>query len=122
MADVIQIKPQARVRLQKNTGDVLYDQEFAPAASTYTSHVVQAITLATNTSVTLDQGNIVAVRNLLVQADNAVTIKVNGQVTTGLPLVGTNSVYCLFSTSVTAFKVVNASTTNTATVNYVFSN
>lgn len=122
MADVIQIKPQARVRLQKNNGDVLYDQEFAPAASTYTSHVVQAITLATNTSVTLDQGNIAAVRNLLVQCDNAATIYMNGQATTGLPLVGTNSVYCLYSTSVTSMKVLNASTTNTVTVNYIFSN
>lgn len=121
MADVIQVKPQARVTIQKNTGVVLYDQQFAPAASTYTSHVGQAITVGTNTSVTLSIGNIAAVRNVLLQADNACTVKVNAQ-SSGVPLVGTNSVWVAYSTSLTAIKVVNASLTNRVTVNYLVTN
>jgi len=121
VADVIQLKPQARVQLKKNSGDTLYNQEFAPAAQTYTSHVGQAITVGTNTSVILSQGAIVNVVNLLLQADNACTIKVNAQAT-GTPLVGTNSVWVAYSTSLTAVKVLNSSTTNTVTVNYVLTN
>ena len=121
MADVVQLKPSARVKLQKNTGAVLYDQIFAPAAANYTSHVGQAITLATNTSVTLSQGNIVNVRNAMLQADNACTVKVNAQAA-GVPLVGTNCVWVAFLTSLTAIKVVNASLVNTVTVNYVVTN
>jgi len=121
VADVVQVKPSARVKLQRNTGVVLYDQIFAPAADTYTSHVGQAITLATNSSATISQGNIAAVRNAMLQLDNAATIKVNGQ-TSGSPMVGTNSVWVAFSTSLTAIKVVNASLTNRVTVHYVLTN
>ncbi len=121
VADIIQIQPQARVQLKKNTGDVLYNQEFAPAKQTYTSHVGMAITVATNTSVILSQGNIADVVNIMLKANNACTIKVNSQAT-GTPMVGTNSVWVAFSTSLTAVKVLNVSTTNTVTVNYVLTN
>ena len=121
MADVIQIKPQARVQLKKNTGDVLYNQEFAPDPQTYTSHVGMAITIATNTSVILSQGNIVDVVNAMIRASNACTVKVNAQAA-GTPLVGTNSVWVAFSTSLTAVKILNVSTTNTVVINYVLTN
>jgi len=121
IADVVQVKPSARVKLQRNTGATLYDQIFAPAADTYTSHVGQAITLATNTSATLSQGNITAVRNAMLQMDNACTIKLNGQAS-GAPMVGTNSVWVAFNTSLTAIKVVNASLSNTVTVYYIVTN
>jgi len=121
VADVIQVKPQARVQLKKNTGDVLYNQEFAPDPQTYTSHVGMAITVGTNTSVILSQGNIVDVVNLFVKANNACVLKVNAQAA-GTPLVGTNSVWVAYSTSLTETKVLNESTTNTVTVNYVLTN
>jgi hypothetical protein len=121
IADVIQVKPSARIQLLKNTGSVLYNQHFAPAAVNHTSHVVQALTVATNTSVVLNQGNIVTVKNALIQADNAVTVLVNGQ-SSGAPLVGTNSVWAAFSAAITSLKASNASTTNTVTVNYTLSN
>lgn len=121
MSDVIQVKPSARIKLQRNTGVVLYDQQFAPAAATYTSHVAQAITLATNTSSTLSIGALAPVRNALLQADNACTVKVNAQAT-GVLLVGGSSVWVAYSTSLTAIKVVNDSNTNTVTVNYVVTN
>jgi hypothetical protein len=121
MADVTQIKPQARIKLQKNTGVVLYDQQFAPSPATYTSHVAQAISVATNTTVTLSQGNITAVRNVLLQSDNAVTVKVNGNAT-GVPLVSTNAVYAAYSTSLTQVDVFNDSATNVANIQYVLSN
>jgi hypothetical protein len=121
MADVIKVQPSARIKLTKNSGVVLYDQQFAPSASAYTSHVGQAVLIAANTSSTLSIGGISAVRNVLLQADNQCTVKVNGQ-TSGVLLVGTNSVYAAYSTSLTAIKVVNASTTNTVTVQYVVSN
>lgn len=122
MADVIKVKPSARVILQKNSGAVLVDQQFSPAAAAYTSHVAQAQSLLTNTTTSLALGGIATVRNLLLQADNKCVIKVNGQVTTGLDLVGTNSMYVAYSTSITAVSVVNESTTNTVTVNYVATN
>lgn len=122
MADVIQIKPSARIKLQKNTGQVFYDQQFAPSAASYTSHVGQAIALATNSSVTLDMGNIVTAANALLQFDNPCLVRVNGQVTTSLSMVGTNSVWAAYSTSLTAIKIVNQSTTNTVTINYLLTN
>ena len=121
MADVIQVKPQARVRLQKNTGVVLYDQQFAPPAADYTSHVAQSIVIATNTSVILNQGNIVNVRNAMLQMDNACKLKFNAA-STSTPMVGTNSVWVAYSTSLTAIKVKNASTQNTVTVQYIVTN
>lgn len=121
MADVIQVKPQARVRLQKNTGVVLYDQQFAPQAAEYTSHVTQSIVVGTNTSVVLGLGNIAAVRNAMLQMDNACLLKFNGA-STSTPMVGTASVWAAYSTSITAIKVKNTSTQNEVTVLYIVTN
>jgi len=121
MADIIQVTPSARVKLQKNSGATLYDQIFAPAADTYTSHVGEAITIATNTSQTLNKGNIAAFRNLLIQADAACKVKLNSQAT-GTPLVGSNSVFAAFSCSAVTVIVVNESTTATCTIHYVGTN
>lgn len=121
MADVIQVKPQARVRLQKNTGVLLYDLQFNPAAQEFTSHAAQALTVAPSTSVTLSQGTIASVRQAMLKFDHAARIKVNGQ-STGVPIVGTNGIWVAYSTSLTSIKVVNESATNTVTVEYVLTN
>ncbi len=121
MADVIQVKPSARIQLKKNSGVVIYDQQFAPVAATYTSHLGQSVLVATNTSAALSVGGIATVRNMLVQSDQPVNIKINGQ-SGSVPLVGTNSVWAAYSTSVTAIKVFNNSTTNTATIQYIVTN
>lgn len=107
--------------MQKNTGKVLVDQQFAPAAADYTSHVAQATIAGTNTSTVLNLGTIVAARNFFLQADQPVTILVNTQ-TSGVSLVGTNSVWVAYSTSITSIKVKNTSTANAATINYIATN
>ncbi len=120
MADVVQAQPQARMKLQKNSGVLLYQQEFAPDPSTYTQHVGQAISIGPAASATLSIGGITAVRNLLLQSDVKCTVKLNGSVT-GIPLVGTNMVFACYSGSITQIVVDNNSTTDTATVQYVVS-
>ena len=118
MADVIQVQPSARVKLQKNTGSVLYDQAFAPDPATYTKHVGQAITVAASGSVTLSLGGISAVRNFLLQSDTKCTVKLNGQ-TSGAALVGSNMVMAVYSGSLTQIVVTNNHTTNVASIQYV---
>ncbi len=118
MADVIQAQPSARVRLQKNTGVVLYDQQFAPDPATIAQHVGMALTIDPSDTVTLSLGNIVAARNFLLQSDTKITVKINGQAD-GLSLVGTNIVWACFSASLTEVEVTNDHTTNTAAIQYV---
>ena len=118
MADVIQVQPAARVRLQKNTGVLLYDQAFQPDPATYTKHVGQAITVGPAASVTLSIGGIAAVRNIMLQSDTKCTVKVNGQAS-GIALVGSSMVYVVYSGSITQVVVQNNHATNTASIQYV---
>ena len=109
------------MRLQKNTGVLLYDLQFNPSAQEFTSHASQALTVAPSTSVSLSLGTISVVRQAMLKLDNSATIKVNAQAT-GVPVVGTNGVWVAYSTSLTAIKVLNESPTNTVTVEYVLTN
>jgi len=106
------------VRLVKNTGSVLVDQQFAPDPATYSKHAGMAISIAPSASVTLSLGGIVAVRNILLQSDTKCTVKVNAQAS-GLALVGTNMVYSAYSASLTQVVVTNNHTTNTASIQYI---
>jgi hypothetical protein len=118
LADVIRVQPAARVRLSKNSGVLLYDQEFAPDPATYTKHVGQAISIAPSATATLSLGGIAAVRNFLLQSDTKCTVKVNGQAA-GAALVGSNMVYAIYSGSLTQIEVENNHTTNTASIQYI---
>jgi hypothetical protein len=118
MADVIQVQPSVRVKLVKNSGRVLYDQNFAPAAGDYTEHSAQSLEVAAAASVTLSLGGISVVRNALLQSDTKITIKVNGQAS-GLALVGTAIAWAAFSASITHIVVTNNSSTDTAAISYI---
>lgn len=118
MADVITVQPAARVKLQKNTGIVLYDQQFSPDPATYTKHVGQAISIPASSSVTLSLGGITAVRNFLLQSDTKCTVKLNAS-STGTPLVGSNMVFAVYSGSLTQIVVQNNHTTNAASVQFI---
>lgn len=117
MADVVQATVSARVKLERNNGVVLYNQSFNPAAETYTQHVGQTIQIGSGASATLSIGNISVVRNVLLQADGACTIKVNAQAS-GAALAGASVVYAAYACSLTAIKVVNSAGT-TLTVQYI---
>lgn len=117
MADVLQVQPSARVKLQKNTNVTLYDQQFAPDPATYTKHVGSALSVPASGSVTLSLGGITAVRNFLFQSDTKCTVKLNGQ--SGLALVGTNMVMAVYSGSITQAVITNNHTTNAASIQYI---
>ena len=118
MADVIQVQPSVRVKLIKNNGKVLYDQNFNPAPRDFAEHSGQSLEVAGGASVTLSLGGISVARNLLLQSDSPISVRVNGQ-TTGLSLVGTAIVYAVFSASLTRIVVTNSSGTDTATISYI---
>lgn len=118
MADVITVQPSVRVKLLKNNGKVLYDQNFTPVAEDYTEHSAQSLEVAAAASVTLSLGGISVVRNALLQSDTKITIKVNGQ-TSGLALVGSAIAWAAFSASITHIVITNNSSTDTASISYI---
>jgi hypothetical protein len=118
VADIIQVQPSARVRLQKNSRVLLYEQSFAPDPDDYTKHVGMAISCAASASVTLSLGGITAVRNFMLQSDTKCTVKINGQ-GSGTPLRGTNLVFAVYSGSLTQVVVTNDHTTNAASLQYI---
>lgn len=118
MADTVQVQPSARVKLIKNNGKILYDQNHTPAASDNTEHSGQSLEIAAAASVTLSLGGLAVARNFLLQASSKITVKVNGQAS-GLALVGTAIAYAAFSCSLTKVVVTNNSATDVVSVSYI---
>lgn len=118
MADTVQVQPSARVKLVKNNGKVVYDQNFQPVAGDLTEFSGQSLEIAAGASVTLSLGGLAVARNFQLLASSKITVKVNGQ-TSGLALVGTAIAYAAFSCSLTQVVVQNNSATDAVSVSYI---
>ena len=118
MADTFQVQPSARVKLLKNNGKVLYDQNFSPAADDLSEYSGQSLEIAAAGSATLSLGGLAVARKFILQASSKITVKVNGQAS-GLALVGTEIVYAAFSCSLTQVVVTNNSATDVVAITYL---
>lgn len=116
MSDVFKVQPLARLKLTKNTLDVLFDQPFRPADAVFAHFAAQAVQVAASTSLTLSFGSVTAARHVILQVDNPANLKLNASATV-LPLLA-SGVYFAANSSVTSIKVINPSSTLAVTVNY----
>ena len=80
---------------------------------------MQAFTLGTNASQTLEKGSISTIRQLLMESDKAVQIRFNAgtNVDPGPALTAGGAMF-LSACTVTDVKLINESLTNTASVTY----
>lgn len=119
VADVLRVKPAARLKIKKN-GVTQYDQAYTPVERAYTRHSGDRLVLATNMASPqeADLGDINTTNlgdGLLVTVSNTVTVYV-GATTIGVPI---SKCIMLDGGSVSHLFFKNTSTTVEPTVEYV---
>lgn len=115
MADVLRVKPLARLRLTRD-GGTLYDQIYSPTERAYVEHSSDRFVLAANTSVQqVNLGGVATGDALLLITDKTINVGIDSQ--TNMWQVG--KALMLDGGSFTALYVQNQSTTVEATVDVI---
>lgn len=116
MADVLRVKPLARMKLKKN-GTTVYDQAYVPTEEAYTEHTGDRVVLSTNQTVMqeVNLGGVSTGDKLLLITNKTINVALNS---TAVPWSVGN---CLLvdGGSFTHLYVQNESATVEATVEFI---